>query len=486
MSSLIIIGELTCIVQTTAKRGWHARSDELHRSFDQLLQTQREEQKSLSETLFWMQGAFRSHLCRVDIFSANSLTFFMLDIKLVRTNPEKIRDLCKRRKSPIDFDQLLLQDERVRALTTQIEALRQQRKGGASQAEREAAIAIRNEIGNLESGLREAQADRDRLLSWVPNLLADDTPVGEDDQGNVQLYTWGSQVRKDFEMGTHEIVGRRLGIIDEERGAKVAGSGFSYWIGDGARLAWGLFSLALDYLAQRGFQQMFTPVVAREHTLYGTGYLPFFPDQIYRVEGADLNLIGTSEQTMVAYHGDELLPAQKLPLLYTAFSPCFRTEAGAAGRETRGLFRQHQFHKVEQIVFCAPDASPDWLEACREHAEAILQLIELPYRVVRVCDGDMGAPGYKKYDIEAWFAGYAGYRETHSITNLTDFQTRRLNTRFKSEKQTIFPHTISATMITDRALLALLENNQRADGGVDVPEVLRPFIGGRSELLPRT
>lgn len=408
----------------------------------------------------------------------------MLDIKLIRNNPESIRELCKRRKSPVDFDRLLQQDERVRALTTQIESLRQQRKSGASQAERDAAIAIRNEIGGLETELREAHAERDRLLSWVPNLLAEDTPVGEDDQGNVQLYTWGEQRKKDFDLATHEVIGRRLGIIDEERGARVAGSGFSYWIGDGARLAWGLFSLALDYLAQRGFQQMFTPVVAREHTLYGTGYLPFFPDQIYRVEGNDLNLIGTSEQTMVAYHGDEMLSEQKLPLLYTAFTPCFRTEAGAAGRETRGMFRQHQFHKVEQIVFCAPDASPDWLEKCRENAEAILQLLELPYRVVRVCDGDMGAPGFKKYDVEAWFPGFGSYRETHSITNLTEFQTRRLNTRYKSGKQTIFPHTISATMITDRALLALLETHQRSDGGVDIPEPLRPFIGGRSTISP--
>lgn len=409
----------------------------------------------------------------------------MLDLKFIRNNPEQIRELCKRRKSPVDFDKLLLQDERVRSLTTQIEVLRQQRKGGgASPAEREAAVAVRNEIGSLEAELRQAHTERDQLLSWVPNLLADDTPIGADDQGNVQLYTWGDPVKKNFAVSTHEVVGRRLGILDEDRGAKVAGSGFSYWIGDGARLAWGLFSLALDYLAQRGFSQMFTPVVAREHTLYGTGYLPFFADQIYRVEGADLNLIGTSEQTMVAYHGDEMIPAQTLPLLYTAFSPCFRTEAGSHGRETRGLFRQHQFHKVEQIVFCHPDTSEEWLETCREHAEAILQLLELPYRVVRVCDGDMGAPGFKKYDIEGWFAGYGGYRETHSITNLTDFQTRRVNTRSKMADKTFFPHTISATMITDRALLALIENNQRADGGLDIPNVLRPFVGGRSEIKP--
>lgn len=408
----------------------------------------------------------------------------MLDIKLIRTQPDRIRELCKRRRSPVDFEKLLREDERVRSLTSQIETLRQERKRGAALAEREAAIAVRDELGKLETALREARAERDRLLSWVPNLLADDTPVGKDDHDNVQLWTWGNAVQKDFKMKTHEIVGQQLGIIDEDRGAKVARSGYSYWVGDGARLAWGLFTLALEYLGRRGFRQMFTPVVAREHTFFGTGYLPFFADQIYRVNGDDLNLIGTSEQTLVAYHSDEIVPAEKLPLMYTAFSPCFRTEAGSYGRETRGLFRQHQFHKVEQIVFCHPDASEKFLEECRANAEGILQLLEIPYRVVRVCDGDLGAPGYKKYDIEAWFAGYGGYRETHSITNLTDFQTRRLNTRCKGGDKTFFPHTISATMITDRALLALLENNQREDNGIDVPKALSAFVDGRSEILP--
>ena len=406
----------------------------------------------------------------------------MLDIKLVRTHPDQIRELCKRRGSPVDFDRLLEKDERVRALTAQIDTRRSQRKGGSSDAAREAAVALRNEIAELETALREIKAERDELWSWVPNLLAEDTPVGEGDAGNVPVRFWGEPAKAGFESKTHEVVGERLGIIDEERGAKVAGAGFSYWLGDGARLAWGLFSIALDELMRQGFVQMFTPIVARERTMFGTGYLPFFSNQIYKIEGADLNLIGTSEQTLVAYHLDEIIPADRLPLRYTAFTPCFRTEAGAAGRETRGLFRQHQFHKVEQIVFCRPEQSEEWLHKCLANAEAILQKLEVPYRVVRVCDGDLGAPGYKKFDVEAWFAGYGGYRETHSITNLTDYQTRRLNVRSKQDKNTFHPHTISATMITDRALLAILENNQRADGGVTVPSALRGFIGGRAEI----
>lgn len=411
----------------------------------------------------------------------------MLDLKLIRTQPDVIRELCKRRHATVDFDKLLETDERTRALTAQLDTLRSKRKGGGGKPAnadeaREAAIALRNEIGALEEELRITKDERDRLLSWVPNLLAEDTPIGASDADNVEIKRWGDQPKADFEFKTHEVIGQKLGIIDEERGVKVAGAGYSYWLGDGARLTWGLFSLALDYLTQRGFKQMFTPVVAKAHTLFGTGYLPYFSDQIYKIEGEDLNLIGTSEQTLVGYHCDEIIAPERLPLLYTAFTPCFRTESGSYGRESRGMFRQHQFHKVEQIVFCEPQTSEEWLQKCLENAEGILKLLEIPYRVVRVCDGDMGAPGYKKYDVEAWFAGFGAYRETHSITNLLDFQARRLNIRAKQGGNTFHPHTISATMITDRALLAMLELNQQADGSVRVPEALRPFVGGRTQI----
>jgi len=224
------------------------------------------------------------------------------------------------------------------------------------------------------------------------------------------------------------------------------------------------------------------PAAARERTLFGTGYLPFFPEDIYRIEGQDLCLIGTSEQTLVGYHADEMLPAESLPLRYCAFSPCFRTEAGAYGKAARGAFRVHQFHKVEQIVFCRPEESEQWHEACLQHETALMDLLEIPYRVVRVCVGDLAAPGYKKYDVEGWFAGFGGYRETHSNTNLLDYQTRRLNIRARAEEGLIYPHTISATMITDRALLAIIENNQQADGSVIVPPVLRPALGGKERL----
>ncbi|MBK5293875.1 MAG: serine--tRNA ligase [Acidobacteriia bacterium] len=412
----------------------------------------------------------------------------MLDIRLIRTQPGQIRDLCKRRKSPVDFDAMLALDEQVRKLTTEMEELRRQRNegGGAANREamREAAVALRQKIGELEERLRVVREQRDHQWSMVPNFLAEDTPAGADDKDNVELTSWGEKPDAGVARKTHEVIGKTLGIIDEERGTKVSGSGYTYWVGDGARLAWGLYSLALDYLVQRGFRQMFTPVVTRERTLFGTGYLPFFRDQIYHLEGEDLNLIGTSEQTMVGYHMDETLAAQRLPLLYTSFSPCFRTEAGSYGKETRGMFRQHQFHKVEQIVFCTPETSDEWLEKTRENVEGLMRLLDIPYRVVRVCEGDMGAPGYKKYDVEGWFAGFGSYRETHSCTNLLDYQARRLNIKAKQDKTSFVPHTISSTMITDRALLAILENNQTADGSVMVPKALRPWVDGRDRIEP--
>jgi seryl-tRNA synthetase len=409
----------------------------------------------------------------------------MIDLKLLRSQPEMIREICRRRGASIDLDKLLDADLRVRTLTAEVDSLRQKRKSCGPTGDREAGVALRSQLSSLETELRQAQKERDALSSWVPNLLAEDTPVGTSDKDNVEVRRWGNPRQEKFEVKTHEVVAGRLGILDEERGAKVAGAGFSYWVGDGARLAWGLFSLALAHLSKKGFQQMFTPVVARQSTLFGTGYLPFFADQIYRLENSDLSLIGTSEQTLIGYHADEIVPWNKLPLLYTAFTPCFRTEAGSYGRESRGLFRQHQFHKVEQIVFCEPESSEEWLQKCLTNAEELLQALEVPYRVVRVCDGDLGAPGYKKYDVEGWFAGYGGYRETHSITNLTDFQTRRLNVRSKSKDgQSRHLHTISATMITDRALLAILENCQKPDCSITVPSLLRPFVDDKTELTP--
>jgi len=406
----------------------------------------------------------------------------MLDIKLVRTQPEMIRELCRRRQCPVDVDRLLAADVELRQVTTELSALQHKRKALRGPEARERATEIKRRAAELEERSRALEAERDGLLAWLPNLLAPDTPEGEGDADNVEMYTRGEIPRFDFPLKPHDVLGKALDILDLERGARVAGSGFYYWKGDGARLAWAIFTLAQGLLIEHGFTPMFTPVAAHERTLYGTGYLPFFPEDIYRIAGQDLCLIGTAEQTLVGYHADEILPAESLPLRYCAFSPCFRTEAGAYGKAARGAFRVHQFHKVEQIVFCRPEESKQWHEDCLQHETALMDLLEIPYRVARVCAGDLAAPGYKKYDVEGWFAGFDGYRETHSNTNLLDYQTRRLNIRARVNEGLIYPHTISATMITDRALLAIIENNQQADGSVIVPPALRPALGGKERL----
>ncbi len=402
----------------------------------------------------------------------------MIDIKLLRQDPDMVRQLCRTRQASVDVDRLVRVDAEMRKVKTQLQELQKKRKTLQGPTVREEAIALRDHIAQLEQSLRQLQAEHHQLWSLLPNLLAPDTPPGEDDEDNVEFKRWGDRPTFAFSPRPHDEIGAQLDILDMERGAKVSGAGFYYWKGAGARLNWGLFSLAMDFLLERGFTPMFTPVAAKDHTLFGTGYLPFSADQIYRLENEEISLIGTSEQTLVGYHGGEIIDPQDLPLLYTAFTPCFRTEAGSYGKEARGAFRVHQFHKVEQIVFCHPDESEKWHQICRQHEEEFMQLLELPYRVVRVCVGDLGAPAYKKYDVEAYFAGFGEYRETHSNTNLLDYQTRRLGIRCKEGKSTYHPHTISATMITDRAALAILENNQQENGSVRIPTALRPYLGG--------
>ncbi|MBE6367591.1 MAG: serine--tRNA ligase [Lentisphaerae bacterium] len=308
-------------------------------------------------------------------------------------------------------------------------------------------------------------------------MLADDVPDGQTDADNVELRKVGVIPEFDFKVRDHQELGEMLDIIDTQRGAKVAQSGFYYWKGKGAQLVQALFFWTQRELVNRGFQLFMTPCLAKEKTLYGTGYLPFFADQTYALKDEDLALIGTSEQTLVGFHADEVLEGATLPRFYTAYTPCFRTESGSYGKASRGIFRVHQFHKVEQIIFCKPQDSVKYHDFCLENEEYLLQQLGLPYHVVNVCVGDLGAPGYKKYDIEAWFAGFDAYREVTSNTNLTEFQSRRLNIRYKDGDERGFVHTISATAMTDRAAIAILENNQRADGSVVVPEVLRPFTG---------
>ncbi len=406
----------------------------------------------------------------------------MIDIKIVRENAEMIQKNCQRRGYPIDIEGLIKLDADCRALGMEIENMRSERNRlskecAANPEARERVKQIKVQLGEKESKFDDLQERIRQVLIRMPNLLSDDVPDGTDDTGNVELRKVGTIPTFDFPIKDHQELGEALDILDIARGSKVAQTGFYYWKGQGAMLAQAFFFWVQKFLVERGFTMFMTPCAAKERTLFGTGYLPFFADQTYNLAGEDLALIGTSEQTLVGYHADDVLDGAELPLCYTAYTPCFRTEAGSYGRASRGIFRVHQFHKVEQIVFCKPEDSVKYHEFCLENEEALLQALGLPYHVVNVCVGDLGAPGYKKYDIEAYFPSFGGYREVTSNTNLTSFQSRRLNIRYKDGAERDFVHTISATAATDRMLICIMENYQQPDGTIIVPEVLRPYTG---------
>ena len=406
----------------------------------------------------------------------------MLDLKLIRENAEMIKANCQRRGFPIDVDGLLVLDKDYRALDREIEELRARRNRlskecASDPAARDEVKKIKLALNSKETALEALQKRMMTVLTRMPNLLAPDVPDGSDDTGNVEIRKVGTIRDFDFPIKDHQELGEMHDILDIARGAKVAGAGFYYWKGKGAMLAQALYFYVQRFLIERGFTMFMTPCLAKERTLFGTGYLPFFADQTYNLEGEDLALIGTSEQTLVGYHADDVLDGEKLPLCYTAFTPCFRTEAGSYGKASRGIFRVHQFHKVEQIVFCKPEDSPKYHEFCLKNEEDLLKALEIPYHVVNVCVGDLGAPGYKKYDIEAWYPTFKTYREVTSNTNLTSFQSRRLNIRYRQGEEKDFVHTISATAATDRLLIAIMENYQQKDGSITVPEILRPLAG---------
>ena len=406
----------------------------------------------------------------------------MLDLKLIRENAEMIKANCQRRGFPLDIDGLLALDADYRALDREVEELRARRNKlskecASDPAAREEVKKIKLTLGSKETAMEGINKKMMAVLTRIPNLLAPDVPDGTDDTGNVELRKVGTIREFDFAIRDHQELGEMHDILDIARGAKVAGTGFYYWKGKGAMLAQALYFYVQQFLVKRGFTMFMTPCVAKERTLFGTGYLPFFADQTYNIEGEDLALIGTSEQTLVGYHADDVLDGDKLPLCYTAFTPCFRTESGSYGKASRGIFRVHQFHKVEQIVFCKPEDSPKYHDFCLQNEEDLLKSLNIPYHVVNVCVGDLGAPGYKKYDIEAWYPTFKTYREVTSNTNLTSFQSRRLNIRYKQGDERDFVHTISATAATDRLIIAIMENYQQKDGSIEIPEVLRPFTG---------
>ncbi|MBI5135316.1 serine--tRNA ligase [Candidatus Uhrbacteria bacterium] len=406
----------------------------------------------------------------------------MYDLKYLREHPEEIKRNNKRRGCTIDVDALIALDGQYRQLQASIEQRRAQRKSVSRQKPSAEEIAAMRTLGEeIERDEKRGEELLNRVnaqFSQLPNILAEDVPDGKDDSDNVVIKTVGEKPAFPFEPRDHIALGEALDIIDVKHAASVTGSRFYFLKNAGAQLRLALHQWGWQTLSSEGFTLMTTPHLAGERTLYGTGYLPFFAEDVWRLEGSSLALIGTSEQTLVAYHQDEFMSTKDLPKRYSATSECFRTEAGSYGKDTRGIFRVHEFWKMEQIILCTPESAEEYHQRALAVEEWFAQQLGIPYHVVLVCSGDCGAPGYKKFDLESWFPAQGRYRELTSNTNLTDFQTRRLNIRYKDADGAIrYPYSISATALTDRWILAIMENYQQADGSIRVPSVLVPFMG---------
>ena len=417
----------------------------------------------------------------------------MLDMKFVRENPELVMEAVKRRNGNLDLTEFLELDKKRREITVQVETLKSERntasqeigklkKAGQDATEQMAAVrALGDKIAEDDKELKEIETRLKEILLTIPNIPADDVPVGADDSANPVVRTWGEPGKFDFEPKAHWDIGEGLNIIDFERGVKVSGARYIFYRGLGARLERAVISFFLDlHTEKHGYTEMFPPFIVNGASMQGTGQLPKFAEDMFKLENGDMYLIPTAEVPVTNYHRDEILTAAELPIRYTAYSGCFRAEAGAAGRDTRGLIRMHQFNKVELVKFTKPEESWDELERLTLDAEEVLQLLGLPYRVVRLCTGDLGFSSATTYDLEVWLPAANCYREISSCSNFLDFQARRANIRFRRDAKAKpeFVHTLNGSGVAvGRTVAAILENYQQADGSVVVPEVLRKYMG---------
>ena len=409
----------------------------------------------------------------------------MLDPRLLRDSPETIVESLRRRGATLDLDALIALDTEYRTALTESEQLRARQKDAGKEIaalDGEAKQAAIDAVSELAAAVKEATSRADELgeafrTAWleVPNLVDPSAAEGHTDEDNLEVKRVGDSSAEGTDYAT---LGESLDIIDTERAAKVSGSRFGYLKGKGALLELSLVRWAMDHLSDAGFTPMIPPVLVREHALEGTGFFPEAREQVYEIERDELFLVGTSEVPLAAYHGDEIMDADDLPLRYAGFSTCFRREAGTYGRDTAGIFRVHQFDKVEMFVFTTPDRSAAEHDHLLEVEEALVQELEVPYRVVNVAAGDLGASAAKKYDIEAWFPGEQTFREITSCSNTTDFQARRLKVRFRDEPGNTLVHTLNGTACAvGRTILAILENHQQPDGSVLIPDALRRYTG---------
>ena len=420
----------------------------------------------------------------------------MIDIKLIRENPETFKTGATLKKIPADIDRLLAVDAELMELKKKLQDIvTNKNKIGKSipklepdqKKEALAALAkLKDDEAGFNEQIKDLQPEFDTLMGQVPQPPAPEVPTGEDDTENVEMRTWGTIREFDFDPKDHVELGVDLGILDIERGVKLAGTRNYFLKGDGALLHWAVLRFSMDHMISKGYTPMSVPLLMRDEVMMGTGYFPGSEEQTYQMERDTLNLVGTAEVPVTAYYSNEILSKELLPVKSVALSTCFRREAGAAGKDTRGLYRIHQFDKVEQVIVCENDEakSIEFHQEILNNSEQVLQAMNLPYRVVNVCTGDLGRGQVQKFDIETWMPSRNSYGETHSASRFYEFQARRMNLRYKNENgKNVFCHTLNNTVIASpRVLIPILELNQNADGTVTIPEVLRPYMHGKETI----
>jgi seryl-tRNA synthetase len=421
----------------------------------------------------------------------------MLDIKLIRSNPEKVKEALEKRKEKINLDEILELDQKRRQLLLEAGALKEKRNTvseeiGKLKREKkdtqEKILAMREvsaKIKELDAQIKEIEEKTAEILLEIPNIPHESVPVGEDEKDNVEIKKWGEPRKFDFIPLPHWDIGEALNILDFERGAKLASARFTVLKGMGARLERALINFMLDlHTNEHGYKEIFPPFLVNSETMTGTGQLPKFENDLFKCENG-LYLVPTAEVPLTNLHRQDILNEDDLPLYYTAYTACFRKEAGSYGKDVRGLIRQHQFNKVEMVKFCRPEDSYQELETLTQNAEEVLKRLEIPYRVIVLCTGDMGFSAAKTYDVEVWLPAQNKYREISSCSNCEDFQARRAMIRYRSkEKEKVnFVHTLNGSgLAVGRTLVAILENYQQKDGSVVIPDVLRPFMGGLEKI----
>lgn len=425
----------------------------------------------------------------------------MLDLKQIRTDYERVEHALLARQHPLDeLEKLPELDRKRRELIQETEQLKnrrnvvsqeiavKKRSGEAADALIAEMKEVSDQIKQLDERLRAMDAEVEQLLYHLPNIPHKSVPVGQSEEDNVVVRHWGERTTFDFTAKAHWDLGVDLDILDFESAANVTGSRFVFYKGLGARLERALINFMMDlHSEQHGYQEMLPPFIVNQQSLIGTGQLPKFAEDVFRLEDSDQYLVPTSEVPVTNYHSGDILAKDDLPAKYVAYSPCFRSEAGSAGRDTRGLIRLHQFNKVELVAFSLPEQSYDVLEQLTNHAETVLRLLELPYRVIVLCTGDLGFASAKTYDLEVWLPHSKTYREISSCSNFEEFHARRANIKFRREAKgkTEFVHTLNGSgLAIGRTVAAILENYQQADGSVRIPKVLQPYMNGIEVIAP--